>query len=125
MKWAFTYKNFGTGYFCFSSKRCGNAFPRILTPLHPWSYRVSLADRTGFTNRLCTLRSKAEDTRGPPTNCLEHRVNCRYMIVSINIRQKCMPFSFMKFSFIQQIRFRGNNAKVFQRGSMNLNITVG
>jgi len=29
----------------------------------------------------------------------------------------------MKFSFIQSIRFRGDNARVFQQISMNLNMT--
>jgi len=31
----------------------------------------------------------------------------------------------MKFSFIQLIRFRVDNAKAFQRASMNLNMTIG
>ena len=31
----------------------------------------------------------------------------------------------MKFSFIRLIRFRVDNARVFQRVSMNLNLTVG
>jgi len=31
----------------------------------------------------------------------------------------------MKFSFIHPIRFRGNNVRVLQQISMNLNMTVG
>jgi len=48
---------------------------------------------------------------GPPTNCGTHRVNCRYMIISRNIRQKLMSYLFMKFSFIQLIRFLGDNTR--------------
>jgi len=32
---------------------------------------------------------------------------------------------FMKFSFVHPFRFCGDNARVFQQVSMNLNITVG
>ena len=31
-----------------------------------------------------------QDPRGPPTNCGTHRVNGRYMIVSIKLREKFM-----------------------------------
>jgi len=31
----------------------------------------------------------------------------------------------MKFSFIQHIRFRGDNARVFRRVSMTISMTVG
>jgi len=41
-----------------------------------------------------------QDPRGPSTNCGTRRVNGRYMIIQIKLRQKCMS-------------------------SMNLNMTVG
>jgi len=66
-----------------------------------------------------------QDPRGAPANCGTHKVNCRYMVSSINIRQKFMSSLFMKLSFIDLIRFRVDNARVFQRVSMNLNMTVG
>jgi len=31
-----------------------------------------------------------QEPRGRPTNCVTNKVNCRYLISSINIRQKCM-----------------------------------
>ena len=51
---------------------------------------------------------------GAPTYCGPHRVNYRYMIGSINIPQQFLSELFMKFSFIQLIRFRGDNARVFK-----------
>ena len=47
------------------------------------------------------------------------------MISSINIRQDFISSLFMKLSFIRLIRFRVDNAMVFQGVSMNLNMTVG
>ena len=67
-----------------------------------------------------------QDPRGPPANCGTHRVNSRYMIRSINIRQNFTSCSsFMILSYINLIRLHVENAKVFQRISMNLNMTVG
>ena len=38
---------------------------------------------------------------------------------------KCMSWLLMKFSFIQLVRFRGDNTRVFQQISINLNMTFG
>jgi len=46
------------------------------------------------------------------------------MINSTIIRQNFMPKLFVKFSFFQLFSFRVVNARVFQRISMNLNVTV-
>ena len=46
------------------------------------------------------------------------------MINSTIIRQKFMPYLFVKFSFFSPFRFRVDNARVFQRASMNVNVTV-
>jgi len=34
-----------------------------------------------------SLSLGSQDPRGPPANCGNHSVNCRYMIISINNRQ--------------------------------------
>ena len=39
------------------------------------------------------LRLGLQDPRGPPTNCGEHRVNFRYMLISISIPQQCRSCS--------------------------------
>jgi len=44
---------------------------------------------------------------------------------SISFCKKFMSYLFMKFRFIHLIRFRVDNARVFQRVSINLNITIG
>jgi len=36
------------------------------------------------------LRLGPQDPRGPPANCGMHRVNCRYMIGTMNIPQNFM-----------------------------------
>jgi len=43
--------------------------------------------RAGFTNRLYRLTPRASRSKGPPEHCGTQRVNCRYMISSMNIRQ--------------------------------------
>jgi len=45
--------------------------------------------------------------------------------LKMNIHEKFMSGLFMKLSFIHPFRFRGDNARVFQQISMNLNMTVG
>jgi len=62
-----------------------------------------------------------QDPRGIPANCGTHKVNCRYMMRSISNHQH---FFFIKFSVFHLIRFRFK-ARVFQRVSMNLNMTIG
>jgi len=47
-----------------------------------------LATRAGFTNTLTYVGP--QDPRGRPANCGTNRVNCRYMMSSINIRQQFM-----------------------------------
>ena len=54
------------------------------------------------------------DPRGPPANFATHGVNCRLLIILTNIRQNIMSYLFMKLSFIHLIRFRGDDARVFQ-----------
>ena len=66
-----------------------------------------------------------QDPRGPPANCGTHSVNCRYVISSTIIRQNFILQLFVKFSFFHVFRFRVDNARVFQRISINLNMTVG
>ena len=47
----------------------------------------------------------SQDPRGPPATCGPHRVNCRYMICSINIRKNFVVIIlFTKFSFIHLIQ---------------------
>jgi len=46
------------------------------------------------------------------------------MISLMNIRQQFMSKLFVKFSFIYLIRFRVDNARVFQEVFMNLSMTV-
>jgi len=67
--------------------------------MHPW-----ISVRADFTNRPCRLKP-----RGPPANCGTHFLS-----------SLCM-----KLNFIHLVRFRVDNARVFWRVSMNLNITVG
>jgi len=62
---------------------------------------------------------------GPPANCGTHRVNCRNVISSTIISQNFMLELFVKFIFFHVFRFRVDNARVFQRISINLNMTVG
>jgi len=65
-----------------------------------------------------------QDPRGPPANCGTHRVNCRYVNSSTVISQYFMLELFLKFSFFHVFRFRVDKARVFQRISINLNMTV-
>ena len=44
--------------------------------------------RVGFAYRLCRLKPRASKFKGAPTNCGTHRVNGRYIISQIKIRQK-------------------------------------
>jgi len=37
------------------------------------------SSRARFTHRLYRLKPRASRSKGPPTNCGTHRVNCRYM----------------------------------------------
>jgi len=62
--------------------RNGLKTSRLITPL-----KLRQQSRAGFTNRLCRLKPRASRSKGPPATCGSHRVNCRYMISSINIRQ--------------------------------------
>ena len=72
---------------------------------------------------LCRLRPRASRSKGAPTNRGTHRVNGQYIISQIKLRLKLMSeLLFTKFSFIQ---LPCDNARVFQRVSMNLNMTVG
>ena len=66
-----------------------------------------------------------QDPNGPSANYGTHKVNYRFVVCSINIHQNFVSSLFMKLSFIHLIRFRVDNARVFQRISMNLNMTVG
>jgi len=56
-----------------------------------------------------SLGPQDQDQRGPPVNCGTHKVNCLYMISSINIGQNFVSSLFMKLSFIHLIRFRVDN----------------
>jgi len=64
-----------------------------------------------------------QDPRGIPANCGTHKVNCQYMMSSISTHQHFFLF-FIKFSVFHLIRFRFDKARVFQRVSMNLSMTI-
>jgi len=70
------------------------------------------------------LRLEPQVPRGPPANCGTF-FNCRYMISSIAF----VKILYLHYSWIVVIfhsfRLRVDNARIFQRVSMNLNVTVG
>jgi len=49
--------------------------------------------RVGFACRLCRLNPRASRSKGAPTNCGRHRVNGRYIISQIKLRQNlCLNY---------------------------------
>jgi len=93
-------------------------------PSTRWSDCISIC-RAGFTDRLSRPNLGPHHPRGLQQIVvrMEDRVNCRYMISSINIRLQfalCRKYSRNLVLFTNQIFV--DNARVLQRVSMNLNI---
>ena len=87
-------------------------------------YTLPSASGPNFPIRYIGLSLGLQDPKGLPANCGTRGVNYRIMISSIIIRQNCMPYSLVKFSFLYLFRFRVDNPRVFQRVFMNLKMTV-
>jgi len=104
-----------------SAKTCGNAFPPHYTP----GNTVSQYPRTRVGLGYVGLCLGPQDPRRPSANCGTHGVNRRFMNTLVNFRQNFMSSLFTKLSFILLIRFRVDNARVFQRVSVHLSMTVG
>jgi len=73
-----------------------------------------------FTYRLYRLSLGPHEPRGPPTKCGTHRVNGSFGLNFV----KNLCFNYYSRNLVS-FSFRGDNARVFQRVSMNLNMTVG
>jgi len=64
-----------------------------------------------------------QDPRGPPKNCGTHRVNAGIWSFRLNfVKNVCLNYYSRN---LVSFNFRGHHARVFQRVSMNLNMTVG
>jgi len=77
----------------------------------------------GFTNRLCRLTPRTSRSKGPSSKVwyAQSQLPLLCMISSINKHSSTIYV----FNFIHFIRFCVDNARVFQRVLMNLNMTVG
>jgi len=65
-----------------------------------------------------------QDPWGLPANCGTHGANCWYTISSISIPEN-LWFNYSRNLILFSQRFLVDNARVFQRVSMNLNKAVG
>ena len=65
-----------------------------------WKCFAYLSDSAGFTCRLYRLKPRASRSKGASENCGTHRVNGRYIIIQIKLRQK-----FYVLFIIHEIQF--------------------
>jgi len=95
----------------------------IVKLVFEWSHVGCVHSGPDFPTGYASLSLGPQDPRGPPANCGMHRVNCRYCLLINSIHKHSSTNN--SLIFIHLIRFCVDNARVFQRVFMNLNMTVG